>query len=474
MKRRLAMVTYLAALLLLVLAAAPAFALDEADRLYMVGERSLADRFYPVARRTLERFVAQYPNDARMPRAVLMLGKARLALNDPQSALEAFTRAAAVRSTPADQLEVKFWQAETLFRLKRFSEARSLYDEVVRTDAASPLAADALYGFAWSELELKRPEPAVTALRDFLTTWPEHASAPAATLQLARALVELKRLGEAQPLLASFATKYPSSKLVPDAQYLMGWTKINSGDPRGGLADLRAFVAANPNHAQVPAARRLIAQALGTHGDRADQLAAYKEVMEQSQPTPSDLEQAIQIANRLSRPKDADAAWRRLKSQYPEHAVTRRVALDFANAAFKQKSYKDAAALAQTAAQSDDDAVRAEAWLIVGESELKLKRPPQAAKAFEAVGAIADVEGGVRYRALAGLGLAREEQKEWKAALTAYEAVAARSPDTTLRDWARERVTAMKNQLKSTGGAPPTQKRSEPTRPADKPAGRKS
>ena len=473
MKRRQAMVPNLAALLLLLIAVAPASALDEGERLYMVGERALVDQFYPVARRALERFVAQYPADPRQPRALVMLGKARLALNDPQSALEAFSRAASGLTTPADLLEAKLWQAEALLRLKRFAEARTAYDEVVRTDAASPLAPDALYGRALCELELKRPEPAVTALRDFLGTWPEHALAPGATYQLARGLVDLKRVSEAQPLLATFPTKYPNSKLIPDAQYLLGWVKVNNGDPRGGLADLRAFVAANPDHEQTPTARQLVTQVLSKSGDRQELAESYKALMAQNPPTAEGLSDAVQIATRLARPKDADIAWRKLKAQFPDHTLTRQLALTQAQAAFKEKNYKDAGALGQTAAQSENDAVRAEGWLIVGESELKLKHVPQAAKAFEAVGAISGVEAGVRYRALAGLGLAREEQKEWKAALTAYEAVANRSPDSTLRDWARERVTAMKAMLPKSTTSPAPPKRSEPGKPADKPAGPK-
>jgi TolA-binding protein len=474
MKRRLATVSALAALLVLVIAVAPVSALDEADRLFLVGERALADRFYPVARRTLERFVAQFPNDRRLPRATMMLGKARLALNDPQSALEAFTRASSGLTAPAELLEAKLWQAEALFHLKRFAEARTAYDEIVRSDAASPLAPEALYGVARSDLELKRPEPAVTALRDFLTTWPEHTHAPAVTLELARGLVELKRAGEAQALLAPFATKYPNARQIPDAQFLLGWIKMNNGDQGGGAADLKAFVAAYPNHDQVPEARRLIAQTGARSGTRAEQEEAYKTLMTEDPPTAEGLRRAYEVATRLSRPKDADAAWRKLKGQFPDHPETRRLALELANAAFKQKNYKDAGALGLTAAQSDDSSVRAEGWLIVGESELKLKRFPQAAKAFEAVGTIGDVEAGVRYRALAGLGLAREEQKDWKAALAAYEAVAGRSPDVTLRDWARERVTAMKNQLKPSSGTPAPPKRSEPAKPSDKPTGRRS
>jgi TolA-binding protein len=473
MKRRLAKAT-LAALLVLTFPVASASALDEADRLFMVGERAHTDRFYPVARRALERFVTQYPQDPRLPRALLLLGQARLALNDPQSALDAFGRAASSLTAPAEQLEAKFWQGESLFRLKRFAEARTAYDEVVRTNAAAPLAADALYGVAWTELELKRPEAAVIAFNEFLAAWPQHPNAPMAAVQLARGLIELKRLGEAQPVLTDFVAKYPKSELGPEAQYLLGWVKVNNGDPRGGLADLRAFVAANPNHANTPAARKLIAQALVKYGDRQEQIDSYNALIAQPSATPEDLYEAAQAATRLSRAKDAEAAWRKLKAQHPDHPLTNRLSLELANAAFKQKNYKDAATLAQGATQSGEDAVRADAWLTIGESELKLKRFPQAAKAFEAVGTVGDVEAGTRYRALAGLGLAHEEQKEWKAALNAYEAVAGRSPDSTLREWARERATAMKNQLK-TDGAPPTPKRSEPTKPTpDKPSGRKS
>jgi TolA-binding protein len=473
MKRRLAMVTLLAALLVLAVAIAPAAALDEADRLFLVGERALADRFYPVARRALERFVTQFPNDARVPKALLMLGKARLAVGDSQSALDALQRAAGALTTPADQLEAKFWQAEALVRLKRLAEARSAYDEVIRADATSPLAANAQYGIGWIDMELKRPESAVTALRELLNTSPQHDQAPPASLLLARALIELKRFGEAQPVLSGFATKYPASSLIPDAQFLLGWVKVHDGDPQGGLTDLRAFVAANPKHAQVKDAQGLIAKVAGQHGSRAQKQEAYTAFM-QDPVSAEGLVSAAAIAKELGRAKEADAAWRKLRSEFPDHPETRRMALEHAAAAFKQKNYKDAATLGQSAAQSSESRVRAEALLIVGESELKLERFPQAAKAFEGVGAVSDVEAGARDRALAGLGLAREKQKDWKAALAAYEVVASRSRDATLRDWARERAAAMKTQLKSNDAPPASPKRTEPGKPADKPAGRKS
>jgi TolA-binding protein len=462
MKRRAPRISAGFAFLLLAVLVSPAAAIEEADRLWLVGERAFADGLYPVSRRALERFVAQYPKDARLPEAVLLLGKARLQAGDAQAALEAFKRAETLTPPPGRGQEPRFWEAETLFRLKRFADARAGYDAVLRADAAGPLAPEALYGRSWSDLELKRPEAAVAGFSDLISAFPDHALAPSAALQAARTLADIKKTSEALALLADFRAKYPASPLVADAQFWSGWIKSSSGsDPRGGVAELRAFLAAHPNHAQASTARRLIAQTLARYGDRDELLEAYKALMEQSPPTADALYNAAQIATRLGRPRDQEAAWKRLSGDFPDHPLTRKMALDLASAAFKQKSWKSAVTYATQAAQSDDDAVRSEGWLLVGESELKQKRFGAAAKAFETVGTVSEVEGSVRFRALAGLGLAREEQQEWKAALTAYEAVANRSPDATLRDWARERAGAVKARL------------AKPAAPATKPAPKK-
>src|SRR5438552_7877341 len=176
-------------------------------------------------------------------------------------------------------------------------------------------------------------------------------------------------------------------------------------------------------------------------------LEAYKRLMEQNPPTADAYDNAAQIATRLGRPSDLEAAWNRLTTDFPDDALTRRMALERASAAFKRKSWKSAVAYATQAAKSDDDVVRSEAWLVVGESELKQKRQKPAIKAFEAVDAVAEVEAGVRFRALAGRGLAHEELQAWDAALADYEAVAKGSSDSTLRDWARERASAVKARL---------------------------
>src|SRR2546427_10478265 len=99
MKRRAPRISAGIALVVLSLVS-PAAAIEEADRLWLVGERAFADGLYPVSRRALERFVAQYPKDARQPEAVLLLGKARLQAGDAQAALAAFQRAQMLTAVP--------------------------------------------------------------------------------------------------------------------------------------------------------------------------------------------------------------------------------------------------------------------------------------------------------------------------------------------------------------------------------------
>ena len=444
--------TALAFVFFALLPTSAARAVEEADRLFLVGERATADGIAPVARRVLERFVLEFPKDARLPDAVLLLGRARLAVGDNEAALEAFKRAQTFQPPPGRPLEVKFWEGEALFRLRRFTDARVAYESVLKADANSPFAPEAQYGLAWTDLEQKLPE-AAKAFREFIDTWPTHALAPSATFYLARVLVEQRRFNEAVPLLQGFLAKTPSHKLAPDARYLLGMARVNGGDPRAGVADLRAFIESAPQHPDVPAARTTINETLARHGDRQEMQDTYAALMAQSPATAEALNDAASIAGRLARPKDQEAAWKKLRADFPDHPLAHRAALDLANGAFKRKDYKEAATQAQAATKSEEDGVRAEAFLLFGESELKLKRFPTAAKAFEAVAEMKSADAAVRYRALAGLGLAREEQREWRSALVAYESVAAKSPDPTLRDWAKERVAAVKQRMSNAGPA---------------------
>ncbi|MBI3028627.1 MAG: tetratricopeptide repeat protein [Candidatus Rokubacteria bacterium] len=426
----------------------PAWAIAEADRLWLVGEHAFADRLYAVSRRALERFIRGYPNEARVGAATLLLGKSQFGLGEFEAALESFKRAQRLAPPPGRPEEARFWEGETLFRLKRYAEAHAVYDALLAANAAAPAAPDAMYGLAWADLELKRPEAAAAAFRQFLAAWPDSPLAPSATFYLARTLVELKKPGDAMVLLAPFASRYPTHPLIADVQYLLGWSRLAAGKTSEGLQDLREFVAAHPRHELALAARRAIADALLKGGTKAELAQEYQSLIAQSPPAAEGLYDAGRIAQQLGRQKDAEQAWRRLRTEFPKHALAPRASLDLAQAAFKRSQFKDAAALARPASESDDEAVRVEALLIVGESELKQRRFQPALKAFQTAAAAEGADLALRFRALAGSGLAHEGLGQIPEAARLYAEVAADSPDKALKQWAKERLAAVRAKSK--------------------------
>ena len=432
-------------------------ALDEPGRLWLVGQRAFEDRLNGVARVSLERLVERYPSDSRYGDALLLLGKVRFAEGTFEPALATFRQARSLTPPPGEPDEARFWEAETLFRLGRYEAARGAYDGIVAGNAASRFAPDSLYGLAWSELELKHQDAAINAFRQLVSAFPEHPTAPSATYYLARSLVDAKRYDEAVSVLRGYPERYPKSKQVPDAMYLLGYARIAAGERNDGVSDLRAFVAKYPQHELANQARRTIVERLLKDG-RKDELAEeYKSLMAQEPRTAEGLYDAGFIATRLNRPRDSEVAWTTLRKEFPDHPLAARASLDLAQGAFGRGSFKDAATLARGAAKSDDAAIRAQAQLLLGESELKQKRNGPALQAFQAAAEAAGSDDpAVRYRALAGAGLALEEQGKLAEAMRYYDQVAADCPDKELRAWARARKTAVAAQLKPQSAPAPS------------------
>jgi len=441
---------------LVAVSAGPALALDEADRLMLVGEKSYEDGLYALSRRTLERFIERFPDDKRAGEATLLLGKARLAQGSLDAALEAFRKAEGFSPVPGKPQEVRFWGAETLYRLKRFTDARAAYARVISAEPASPFLPDALYSMGWADLELKRRDAAVLEFRRLVKEFPDHAATPSATIQLARALIETKHPDEAVAVLEPFRTKYPEHRLAPEARYYLARARLAAGDTDKGVAELRAFVQSNPGHELAPSARRVALDALIKGGKKKELAEEYAALLAQKPPAPESLYDAGTIAVALDRPRDADSAWSRLRKEFPEHRLAARASLEQAQIAFSQKSFKDAAALGRTASKSTEDAVRGEALLVVGESEMKLRRPAQALPVFQAAADTPGLEPALHFRALAGMGLAHEDQRQWAKAAKYYDEVAEKSPDKTLASWAKARRAAIAANLKP---APKTEKK---------------
>ncbi|MEX2223024.1 MAG: tetratricopeptide repeat protein [Candidatus Rokuibacteriota bacterium] len=426
-----------------------ALAVGEPERLWTVGDRAFQDGLYTVSRRMLDRLVERYPTDTRVPDATLLLGKVRLSQGQHDAALQSFRQAQTFSPPPGRPDEARFWEGETLFRMKRFPEARAIYDRILAENPTSPSAPDAVYGLGWVNLELKRRDQAATEFRRLLSSYPEHANAPSATFYLGRTLLELKRADESAGLLRSFVAKYPDNRLLPEARYTLGQALLAGGQSDEGVAELRAFSKAYPQHELAGPARRHVVDTLLRQGKKGELAEEYKTLVAQSPATAESLYDAGLVADKIGRPREADTAWARLRKDFPDHPLTGRVSLEMAQSAFAKDSFKSAATLARAAARSPEDAVRAEAFVLLGESELKQRRHAAAITAFKSAAEAPALDAGMRFRALAGTGLAHEEQRQYGQAAKFYEEVATKSPDKTLASWAKERLAAVNAATKS-------------------------
>ena len=184
-------------------------------------------------------------------------------------------------------------------------------------------------------------------------------------------------------------------------------------------------------------------------------------------PTAEAFYDAGTIATQLGSARQAEAAWKALRSGFSDHPLARRAALDQAQVAFDRGVYKDAVALARSASASPEGGVRARALLLLGESEVKLKRFAPAHEAFRGAVQAAGADHAIRYRALAGSGLALEEQERFAEAATYYQQVAEGSPEKDLRAWARTRRGAV-----AAAGAP-SPKSASPAKSGARPGGKK-
>src|SRR5262249_31159199 len=124
MTRTLLPILALASLLVVVLSAPFALALDEADRLWLVGEQASAEGrpprggARPAARRPGGRCAPASRNERRHPRPLPRRGRARRGRGAAGPALAPSRRLKA--AAPATQrVEARFWEAEALYRSRR-------------------------------------------------------------------------------------------------------------------------------------------------------------------------------------------------------------------------------------------------------------------------------------------------------------------------------------------------------------------
>jgi TolA-binding protein len=201
-----------------------------------------------------EKFLKFYPDDARVPDALLELGRCQRAMGAHRNAINRFYNV--INSTlklPPESYEhyqllaktAQFEIAETHFETGNFIEAAKFFDRLRLLDLAPEDRARAHFKSALSMLNAGESEKAVTKLNQFIDQWPQDTNAPEARYQLALTLRKLGRTEEAMAITLSLL-RVEQSNAAADPRAWAYWQRrtgnhlanefFQNGDTLGAVA----------------------------------------------------------------------------------------------------------------------------------------------------------------------------------------------------------------------------------------------
>jgi TolA-binding protein len=261
-------------------------------------------------------------------------------------AAESFACAAASTNAP---FAAAAWlgRGEALFGLGDWDQAAAAYEGLLMRYPDSPLASRALYAHGHAAQRAGRLDRAHADFAAFLDRYPTNALREACTAALAT-VTAAQQARERQTARAAVAAEMAA---INDALRAERWEDARAAADR--------FLAAHPDHEQVPELFLLIAASAYRTGDYAGAAESYRRLLEHA-------------------PQHARAA----------EARTRR-----AECLFKAGDFETARALYAELAEADDDPeARARATLAVADCDAALKRWAEAERAYLSVELLIDCE----------------------------------------------------------------------------------
>jgi len=248
-----------------------------------------ADRVgdFPEVIRTLRKVIAADPND-RVARAIL--GSALYSTHDFAGAAQAF---APLGDTAIEQPGVAYAWADSLVKLNRFHEAKTLLDKLEQR----PQSADTFIVIAQLRSQMADYTHAVESCRRAVAADPQ---IPKAHYIAALALLHEGHSAEAEAELRSELAVDPNSV---ETQYNLAFVLLQQSRPQEALPWLEKVVAQKPNHAQ---ANYELGKQLLSDGKTED-ATRYLEVAARLSPQMAHVHYQLQSAYRtLGRRDDAD------------------------------------------------------------------------------------------------------------------------------------------------------------------------
>jgi hypothetical protein len=355
----------------------------EISALARSAREALADRDYKAAARTLDELARSAAGSAEGAEALLLLGKAKLALRDHAGALEAWDRflerypdsayASKVRFLMADAYTAanNFKSAAEIYReraefltgdayrarlaalyleiadeaflgrklgregdpldpprvVKDFPRALAMYEKARAIGVAEARRAEVAHRIALALVEVGNPAQAAAEWTAFLEQFGSSPLAPAASFGLAKAYLATGRVREARAMFERVERAWGDAPEAPLAVEELGRTFVaaprsDAETVRKGLGHWARFLKNYPQHPDAPAVAFGIAEAVHAQGDLKGAIAAYEDVIARFPKHDLAAEAQFRIGRAFlqgERYDEARAAWAKFLGAYPSN-----------------------------------------------------------------------------------------------------------------------------------------------------------
>ena len=340
--------------------------------------------------------------------------------------------------------EVLMMAANASRKLADYTQARALYDQIIKTYPDSSYAADAVYQRLVSLYNADDPA-LITEIDKFIAANPASDKKDQVLLLKAEALYRKQDYADAAPVYKSLDSTTLPGDLRADAQFKLGWCQMQTKDYANAITSFSDFLAANPKSSLVPAALAQRAVALQKTGDLSSAKKDFDTIVS-TWPKAKERELALQQKALLLGQQDDNQGmsdtFKLLLNDYPQTAVAAQANYWIGWAAFKMDDYKNAIAPLDAARKADKDEYYEKATIFIISSLYNLEdRDKSSTDARDKLAAEVDAYAKtnpkikIPVQVLRGLGTRFLEDKNFEQAEKFLTMLTGRKDEVIADDW---------------------------------------
>ncbi|MCX7886759.1 MAG: tetratricopeptide repeat protein [Verrucomicrobiae bacterium] len=357
--------------------------------------------------------VRRFPNSPLAPEAQFLVGQTAVMLGQEEAARAAFSATVTNYQGTSWGKDAALAIGESYERQENYNMALSSYGALIANGPGTEWAQRALYRRGYCLARIGQAEQTLKEFTEFLAKHPSARLAPEMQFWVASYHLEKKDYLKAQEQFQALARNYPGSPLADAAQYYAGRTAYLRQDYKGAIELFEGVLKMFSNSVWCADARFGQGDALSELGQFADALTVFEN----------------------------------LTKQFPNHPLAVEAEGRKGDCLFTLGRYEEAVASYRKALDgARDAATRNQALFKLGQCYEKLARPDEAVQfyaraLYETATSPATNEPPERFwtakaaRAAAAL---KEQQQQWRDAITIYQRLAEVCPE--LKPLAEDRI----------------------------------